>query len=696
MESKMETSALRPRQRLSKQEQIAHHFEEALSYFKSITCKVTVKGNIFLQQHLTTVETVGLSEGIPAEGIDVLLKLALSGYLAENVNSKILKSLVPVADIFEDTLISAVSLFCTGKVSTNTQLVFLQWLISVFDLVSLREILSPLYNFFFCLIKDDNLCPALCHLLYLITNQDHVRAYRVRILLDLQNRKGIQPHILGLLSLYKVYCPDLVCVSLPNRFKRFFQKSSFLFTCNWNSVVRKKVGDPQCDRKLTQSRKRKWNAGFDIPMCKNSIRNDSPKDSESFLPWEKIKTFSELLENIQNHMLPAQMGCVINQPLLLNYIKCLKDDNTLLRLNYWLSYTLHEECAWYNGKKQSKEDVTSFLNTVLTVEEFLQEGLSGSEEFLFKALPHWNGLYRSQILGLISHIPLHSFSDIEILLFQTLTQLFISSSLSFKMDILKCLKELLQNWMIRHFLYINNVKIENVITPDMLASVENLIHFTGRLSTLGLQMQNSSLLLQSVLDFYTLVSNLYSCFSLPIIILPPAGVFYPALICKDCVNLNQLCYIMYRYRDSLLAARQHGKDNSVFVNIGRQTFKMYNNYLTTMVGCLWSSKAFSMDPHPQGIKMNPEVFEIAGVLAYKRAFNIVYHPALMAFSSSFLKQKISKQEMYNFRHFKGHLWDEYTQFLLNEGLTDLNLFLQISLNPVKTKQNNRTTPNPSV
>ncbi|XP_077321321.1 centromere protein I isoform X4 [Lithobates pipiens] len=564
----MQTPSLRPRQRLSKHEQTARRFDEALAYFKRITSKVTSRGNPFLQQHLATIETVGFSEGIPAEGIDILLKLALSGNLVENVNTHILKSLVPAVEIFENTLISAVSLFCTGKATTNVQVLFLRWLISVSDLVSLKEVLSPLYNFFFCLLQDDTLCPSLCHLLYLLTGKEHVRAYRVRVLLDLQSRKGMQPHILGLLSLYKVYCPELVSVRLPGRFKRFFQKSTFLFAREWKTVVKRRMGDPECDHKLTQSRKRKWNSDFDVPLCGTSVQNYSTKDVEAYssLPLEEVKTFAELLETVLDQKLPAQMGCVLNRPLLLNYINCLKEDDALLRLNYWLAFTLHEECARYTGNKQSKEDVASFLDTVVTAQEFLQEGLSGTEEFLFKCLPHWNGCHRSQILGLISQIPLHAFSEIESLFYETLSQMFIPSSLWFKgfspdyfpeygsvpillnikIDVLKSLKDLLENWVIKHSVCIENVENKNDTMSGLMTSVENMIQFTGRLCTVGLQMHSSSLLLQSVLEFYTLVSDVYVCFSLPLIVLPPAGVFYPALLCKDCVNLNQICYIMHR------------------------------------------------------------------------------------------------------------------------------------------------------
>lgn len=43
------------------------------------------------------------------------------------------------------------------------------------------------------------------------------------------------------------------------------------------------------------------------------------------------------------------------------------------------------------------------------------------------------------------------------------------------------------------------------------------------------------------------VCDIYLKYKLPLLIMPPAGVFYPALLSMDSVNLNQLCYIMYRY-----------------------------------------------------------------------------------------------------------------------------------------------------
>ncbi|XP_066437731.1 centromere protein I isoform X2 [Eleutherodactylus coqui] len=675
--------------------------EAALLYFKQITSKVPLKGNLILSQHLTNIETIGLQHGIPPDGVGILLKVALSGHLADSVNTRILKCLLPAGELQEDCIVSAVSLFCTGRSTTSTQVLFVRWLISVFDLISCKDALSYLYNFFFCLLSDDKLCPSLCHLLYLITRKEHVKAYRVRRLLELQNRKGLIPYVLGLLSVYKVFCPELVSLTLPGKIKIYFRDSKQLFTSELKAIARNNSGDPLGDSRLSlgerktptsRSLKRKWNSNPYIPMTSSTVwksDSDSLVSNNRTCPMEKVQTFAQLLENILELQLPAQMGSAIQNPLLLNYINCIGEDDALLRLNNWLAFTLQEECSWSSGQKRNEQEVEAFLNTIVRTQEFLQEGLSGTEGFLHKCLPHWNGNHHLQILQLISWIPLHNFSDIKDLLFETLSELFISSSSSFLIDALKSMKALLQNWLVKHTVYPElRSSDKNESMSSLMNSMEDMIQFTGRLCSLAIQLHNGPLMLHVILDFYTLVSDVYVRFHLPVIVLPPPAVFYAALLCTDSVNLNQLCYIMHRYRENLLSAKKNEKPKTShsLLNINSQTFQLYNQYLSAMVGCLWTSQAFSNDSHPQGVKMQPELLEKTGVQTYKKTFNIVYHPALQSFAISFLRDRLSEDRMFELNILKGRYWDTYIEFLHSEGLTDLKLFVESSVNRVSSKK----------
>ncbi|KAG8447712.1 hypothetical protein GDO86_015000 [Hymenochirus boettgeri] len=656
-------------QKETKQENSGKRMEEAISYFSNVHSSVSVKGNPALITHVCAVENFAEHHGIAPDEISVLLNLALSGNLADNLSARLLKCLIPVSEVDQNSIVQAVSLFCVGKCSTNTQIMFIRWLITVFDYIVCKEILSSFYNFFFCFLSYDIMCPYICHLLYLITKKDHVRPFRVRKLLELQNKKT------------------------------YFKSSHLLWRMKLKAVAQKNAGDPGSDLRMvigdkeflqSHSRKRKWNRN-PLPKVCSSIWAKGPittslVTSDQTFPVEKLQTFQQLLENIHHLELPAQMGSVIKNPLLLHYINCIKDDTPFLRLNYWLSFTLHEECAWYKGSKCSKEEIEAFLETVVNTQEFLQEGLTSTEGFLYKSLPYWNGCHRSHILDLISWIPIGSSSEMEELLYEPLAQIFISSSVYFKCSIIESLKVLLRNWLLWHSVCAEQVQSQSAnidsTMSGLVTSVKELVHFVGRLSTLGLQIHNSSLLLHCVLDFYELVSDMYVTFSLPLIVLPPPGVFYPALLSTDSVNLNQLCYIMYRYRTNLMRAKANEKQKKAHMNlyINSKTFQEFNKYLTAMVGCLWTSQAFHEDTHPQGIHLETHLLKSSGVTTYKKAFNIVYHPALIGYSTHFFQQVVSQDKLFRLQMIKGFLWNKYLDFLYSQGLSGLKLFIESSVN----------------
>lgn len=129
----------------------------------------------------------------------------------------------------------------------------------------------------------------------------------------------------------------------------------------------------------------------------------------------------------------------------------------------------------------------------------------------------------------------------------------------------------------------------NMTLSGFKDSVIELIHFVGRLASVGLQLEGcNALLLSFVLDFYetvtdslahagifqqfccstlawTHLSSLFLAwfllpqvcdtfvkYRLPLVVMPPAGVFYPALLATDPVSVDRLAYIMYRWAQSQL------------------------------------------------------------------------------------------------------------------------------------------------
>ncbi|KAH1165672.1 centromere protein I [Mauremys mutica] len=683
------------------------YLEQALTYFERVKDYIPLKKNEVLQKHLTTVESIALQRGLSPEGLDVLLNVALSGHLADTVNTRILKCLIPASVIAESSVVSAVSRLCVGKCSGSTQLLFLRWLIAMFDFIDHKEKLHALYGFFFCSLQDEKLCPYVCHLLYLLTRRESVKPFRVRRLVDLQAKMGMQPHLQALLSLYKLFCPELVSITLPAKMKTYFKNSESLWKAAINTIRRRNQGTSPASQQLIlgtghpQSRKRKWNTQLILPACSTDTNNstrskeinhaDILSHSESF-PVEQLHTFSQLLQNIHRLEFPSQMGSVLRNSLLLHYINCVKDESIYLRLYYWMGQTLQEECTWYKlDNQQYEEEFKDFLDIVYKTECFLQEGFSSCEEFLYKSLPLWDGFCcRSQILRLVSWIPLSSFSEMKPHLCEPLAQLFFTSSLYFKCSVLESLKELLQNWLNWHVMQLDmesDPKISplNTTLSGLVNSVAELIHFVGSIATVALRLENNAtFLLYFILDFYETVCDVYLKYNLPLLVMPPPGVFYPALLSMDAVSLNQLCYIMYRYRTNLVAAKENEliKKTILQFKFSSQTYQEYNQYIMAMVGCLWTSSAFQKDIHPQGIRLDPEVLKKTRVQEVRNSFNIVHHPALMGYAILFLQQAWPEDKTLNFNLIKGRRWNWYLEYLYMQGLQGLKLFIESSINRV--------------
>ncbi|NXG92684.1 CENPI protein, partial [Stercorarius parasiticus] len=681
--------------------------EEALSYFEQVQARVSLKKNNVLQKHLTTVESIALQRGLPPEGFDVLLKVALSGKLADTVNTRLLKSLVPASVIPETSVVSAVSWLCVSKCSGNIQLLFLRWLITMFDFIDHKEELHALYGFFFSFLQDEKMCPYVCHLLYLLTRKESVKPFRIRRLLDLQVKMGMQSHLQALLSLYKLFCPELVTITLPGKMKTYFKNSEGPWKAAINTVRRRNQANSPVFQTLLlgtgqpQSRKRKWNTQLMIPASstnRNNLEEDREKNcvklysrDESF-PVEQLQTFSQLLQNIHHLEFPSQMGSVLTNPLLLHYMNCIKDESVYLRLYYWMGQTLQEECTWcVADNNQYEEEFKDFLETVYKTECFLQEGFSSCEEFLYKSLPLWNGVCcRSQVLRLVSWIPLSSFSEMKSHFYDPLVQLFFTSSLYFKCSVIESLKELLQNWLNRHMIHLDSesdsqVHSLNTTLSGLVNMVAELIHFVGWISTVALHLENNhTFLLYFILDFYETVCDIYLRYNLPLLIMPPPGVFYPALLSMDSVNLNQLCYIMYRYRTNLVAAKENeqSKKQMLQFKFSSQTYQEYNQFIIAMVGCLWTSSAFQKDTHPQGLRMDDELLKKTTVKEFKTSFNIVNHPAMMGYAVRFLQQAWPDDTTFNFSLIKGRKWDWYLEYLYSQGLKGLKVFIESSINRV--------------
>ncbi|XP_007889239.1 centromere protein I [Callorhinchus milii] len=669
--------------------------EQAVEYFIIVKERTPSKGIA----HLETIGSIAFARGLLPEVIEALLDVAMSAKFVERINTRLLNCLIPASVVPESAVVKAISWICTRKPSTNIQVLLFRWLLTVFDLLDSKKQLHSLYGVIFFYLQIDKLCPYICHLLYLLTKKEHVKRFRVKKLIELQAKKGMQPHLVALLLLYKIYAPQFVYLALPAKLKNFQVSNS-----HWKKAIEivqnngyRRLSEAPVVIDLTmpliRKRKRKINSEM-IPVI-SSVSHTQDLSVELMLqsgsfPLEQLRTFSQLLQNFDRIEFPAQMGSVLRSPLLLHYINWVKDDSALLRLDFWLAQTLQEEFTDCKGDDLQKEaEFRQFVNLITDAQEFLQEGFSCCEDFILKCFSQWDTSWCStQILTLLTRIP--PGSVVLDLYLDPLMKLFFTSSIYFKCSVIESLNNLLINWLTWHSVCvakmdkeINNIlqSPQNVTLAGLVNSISELVEFTARISTVALQVEAyNSLLLHFILNFYETVSDMYLKYSLPLVIMPPPGVFYPTLLCLESVSLNQLCYIMNRYRKNLIALKSSdaSKKAQIGLKVNSRTFHQYNTCVKAIVGCLWTSRVFAQDSHLMGIGIVNDVLAHIGDKDYKNSFTIVNHPALVGHALNFI-QKGWPNEKKRLWTIKGKVWNWYMEYLGDKGLDGVTDFLECSI-----------------
>ncbi|XP_019941334.2 centromere protein I isoform X2 [Paralichthys olivaceus] len=669
-------------------------FVPALKYFSDVEAGTPLIGNDEFERNLVLVERVAYSRGLSPEAISVMLEFAMSLRMGTSPCVRILKCLIPATVVPQEAVVRAVVWLGVGKIPISTQILFIKWVLTVFDMIDAKDQLRAIYGFIFSFVTEENLCPFICHLLYLLTRKESVRVFRVRKLLELQSKLGRQPFLLHLLSLYRVFCPELVTLSIPSRMRIGFRnhnspwKSALIAVQKRNgSQVVSSASLPLTIKDKPGSRKRKY-GHLELPVLNSLVNKQAQAESpfsRKLVPLVQLSSFTQLLENVHRIELPAQMGSLLGSSLALQYLDCVQDESALLRLNFWLGYALHEEFLFCGDGRasQNSEEALQFLDKLLSTQHFLQEAFSSSEAFLYKFLSVWDGsLHRPQILSLLSNIPVVPSSQIGRLLFEPLMQLFFTSSLFFKCGLMECLNNMLLKWLTWHSVYaleddldisLNSHTSINMTLSGFKDSVMELVHFVGRLASLGLQLECShSLFLTFILDFYETVCDTFLKYGLPLVVMPPPGVFYPALFSLDPISVDRLAFIMYRYKVNLTSAKSQEKVTEAF-HISRQTFREFNNYVVVMVNCLWNSKMF----HPgMGVQLGEELLLKSNVPQNWTSFDLVHHPAFMSYAVDFHQRcwpERKEVDLNSIKHSKP--WSWYLEYLYSQGYDGLKQFV---------------------
>ncbi|XP_048747488.2 centromere protein I-like [Ostrea edulis] len=690
---------------------------DAIDYFVREE-KIKKRGNVQLSLALKTLEDVSKSKGLSADDIIALTDVAASGRHGDELSCKLIKCLIP-ASVFPDRAVVMVfSYTCASIASTKVQAMLLRLLIAVYDYVEKKETMQKLGYLLFCLIENSILTPYICHLLYNLTRKEDVRLFRVRKLLELQTRIGIQPYLSGLLSVYKLYFPNLVSIEIPSTRKQFFPSSDkYWYAVIRNVQERNQAAETSHMRSsLELSEKLRAAGGLQgippskrrkidpIPYVHSSNSTLTVKLSsrlkamleEKPIPFVQIPDIDTLLKNPEKVELPSQMGAALRSPVLQYLMSYSADPVMTRRFSFWLQDTLSNELLDCSHSAASFPRIESFLEKLIQFTEFIQEGIPVVDKVLFRYLQIWNGLdFRQQVLRLVTRCRLYPFSVLLENILEPLRKLFVRTSVFIKCQIIMCLTQLLRNYAAVEIPRYNlkypdskpcvSVFEDDIGMFDALSTVIKLIQYVDRLVSVGLSLDNNhSLLLHFTLTFNEMVSVMHTQYGLPFVYLPSRHVIR-ALLTDNAMGPARVCGVINSYKKNC----QKLKEDSVSSEIDipayckKETIHSLNVLILDLCDTLWRRRAFTHGRIDSHFNFEDGLLDIEA----NDCLSLYLHQAFLPFSLLFLKETQPKERI---GHPKGikEVRDTFMEFLERENISEVKEFI---LNTITRYRNSTGT-----
>ncbi|XP_033760033.1 centromere protein I-like [Pecten maximus] len=711
------------------------NLDSAVRYFKNVKERVQVKNNIKLQMSLELLEETSKTKGLPAEYITDLVDAAANSYIPETVCTRLVRSLTPATVVPEQAVINAISHMCTNKPSIKIQTFFLRWILVVYDYIDKKENLHKLYGIIFYFLENQTMMPYVCHLLYLLTQKEDVRLFRVRRLLMIQNKMGAQPYLTGLLAIYQLYYPNMMSVVMPKRSRLFFPSRDK----QWEMLIRKvqENNEPvHCESSLALSHLKSIENSRQTPRSKRrrtdpvpTIHSDTSRETnvpkeeiltaleQTKVPFVQITDFKCILENVERIEFPSQIGSVLRSQLGQHMMSYTRDQMATTRFSYWLQATLTNEILDNSWNAVDTEITKALLVKLIDFTDFLQEGIPAVDHFLSRFLSTWNGLdFRSEILQLIARCRICTFGELNDNILEPLRKLFCCSSVYFKCQIVHCLTLLVRNFAANEWpRYMEWVQKKQEHTKsgkegepvchftlfqedreecDPQTTITDLIDYVGQLCITGLRLEaNHNLLLFCAINFSEEVSCLETNYHLPFVHLSPllSSSFLVLFTCLNGVGINSFCSILCNYKRAVTSVKERRIAGELFDTDTISCVPQLNALILDAGDALWKGNMSNLNRNSKFFDFDPREIHPSLSLVENR-FVSYMHPGLMGFVLRFLTQTQSKDNLGHPRGIK-LVKRVYLEFLARENLHGPKDFVTTFITP---KRASNTSQQPSM
>ncbi|KAI9837149.1 MAG: hypothetical protein M1838_004894 [Thelocarpon superellum] len=540
----------------------------------------------------------GYQHGLQDEALNALIDVVTRpNTLSQAGLAKLVRHLYPAGQVSDEVVFKVVGCLGLGvdKPAPPVQAALLRWLILVYDVLADPSLLSRVYAVLFNGLDTLSLCAPLCHLLALVTRRKHVRPYRIQALLELRRKMGREPHLLGLIRVYKDYYPDIIvgetaagkasCFSHPNP--------------EWRDrlvAIQEAQASSLPDHERTQGAFKVARRG--AKRSKVAVIPDvhTSRANEKSVTLEEVENVDNFIEKLDLVELPNQAISVLHDPLLQKLLTLRPSDVATQRLERWLSSFFEEELQAAESEDRDASPLQSILRGVLDYTRYTKTLPPACGRFLQAYLGTWNGYdHRGLIMDLATYVPMASFEELLAAFFQPIEVAILTEHVASKVALLEYYTTVLGHWTV--CLLASPMPPRSLLTTSAMTSYDSVIR---RADTLCLTILEGTwapplTVISPILSFYEVVVDAvaHSRYDGRLRInIPSALLTYRLCFTTSLSCMSRLCAILAKYKRAFddTAKTEHKE-----VAYPRETLTHFNGYLLDVCNCIWRNRAFNRD-----------------------------------------------------------------------------------------------------
>ncbi|GAB1315001.1 Mis6-domain-containing protein [Madurella fahalii] len=538
---------------------------------------------------------------LPDELARLVDLLTVRNHLDQASLAAIVRNLYPSAKVSDETVLRIIGALGHGhlKPSLPLQGLFLRWLVMVYHLLENPAVLSQTYAVLFNLLDTAAIRPQLCHLLALVTRRKHVRPFRIQAILNLFRQTGGDPHMTGLLRVFKNYYPEIIVGEVTKGRAAAF-----------------KHPDPQWRARLDEIRQqhsaRQDEAGIRNGFAVNHALGSRLKGTKSLLPTvrtlhaqensvtlEEIDNAESFAKNLEKIELPTQLVAVLADPLLQKFLLLRPDAEASSRITNWLMACL--------GDVASGDADSGLLLDMLEVAHDYAMSTKTLPPLLLmffgEFLRLWDGSdKRDMVLETLSFAPLTDFQGFRPTL-QLLENSMLDGTAASQASLLKFYTLLVRRWTI-------TMKAADRLDFLPVASLPDLVEHVNKLTLTLTQTSPTVGAYLDILDFYESTAAIYSEPKLLQhidITIPPPLLVYRLYFSPSLTVVSRLSGILATYKRAWEAVMSPSVTRQL-TRREREQINVFNGFLMDLCNCLWRGRAFSTtDLNAQGCRIPQSV-----------------------------------------------------------------------------------------